>query len=83
MKLIKFEVKQATDEQYTLAEVMKSFIPKQYETDVTTLPRSKRFIGAIAAPGAGARLILGDSLKEAACTAVSIFNLCDDTNRLS
>ena len=83
VKLIKLEVKQATDEQDKLADVMKSFLPKHYQRDVATLPRSKRFIGAIAALTAGAGLILGDLLKQAACTAVSIFNLCDDTNSLS
>ena len=83
MELIKLEVKQATDEQGKLADVMKSFLPKQYQRNVATLPRSKRFIGAIAAPAAGAGLILGDPLKEAACTAVSIFKLCDDTSSLS
>ena len=62
---------------------MKSFLPKQNQRDVATLPRSKRFVGAIAALAAGAGLILGDPLKEAACTAVSIFNLCDDTSNLS
>ena len=74
MEMIKLEVKQATDEQDKLAEVMKSFLPKQYQKDVATLPRSKRFIGAIAALGAGAGLILGDPLKEAACTVVSILS---------
>ena len=49
VELIKREVKQATDEQHKLAEVMKSFLLKQYQKDVATLPRSKRFIGAIAA----------------------------------
>ena len=83
VKLIELEVKQATDEQEKLADVMKSFLPKQYQTDVATLPRSKRFIGAIAALAAGAGLILGDPLKEAACTGVSIFNLSDDTSSLS
>ena len=83
VKLIKLEVNQATYEQKKLAEVMKSFLPKQYQRDVATLPRSKRFIGAIAALAAGAGLILGDPLKEAACTAVSIFNLCNDTSSLS
>ena len=83
VELIKLEVKQATDEQGKLADVMKSFLPKQYQRNVATLPRSKRFIGAVAALAAGAGLILGDPLKEAACTAVSIFNLCDDTSRLS
>ena len=83
VELIKLEVKQATDEQGKLADVMKSFLPKQYQRNVATLPRSKRFIGAIAALAAGAGLILGDPLKEAACTAISIFNLCDDTSSLS
>ena len=81
--LIKLGVKKATDEQDKLADVMKSSLPKQYQRDVTTLPRSKRFIGAIAALGAGAGLILGDPLNEIACTAVLIFNLCDDTSSLS
>ena len=83
VELIKLEVKQATDEQGKLADVIKSFLPKQYQRNVATLPRSKRFIGAIAALAAGAGLILGDPLKETACTAVSIFNLCDDTSSLS
>ena len=83
VKLMKLEVKKATDEQEKLAEVMKSFLPDQYQRDVATFPRSKRFIGAIAALAAGARLILGDPLKEAACTAVSIFNLCNDRSSLS
>ena len=83
VNLVKLEVKQATDEQEKLAEVMKSFLPKQYQRDVATLPRSKRNIGAVAALAAGAGLILGDPLKEAACTAVSVFNLCDETSSLS
>ena len=58
VNLIKLEVKQATDEQEKLAEVMKYFLPKQYQRDVATLPRSKRFIGAVAALAAGAGLIL-------------------------
>ena len=57
--LNKPEVKQATDEQEKLAEVMKGFLPKRYQRDVATLPRSKRFIGAAAALAAGAGLILG------------------------
>ena len=60
VELIMLEVKQATDEQDKLADVMKSFLLKQYQSEVATLPRSKRFIGAIAALGAGAGLILGD-----------------------
>ena len=73
VELIKLEVKQATDEQHKLAEVTKSLLPKQYQREVATLPRWKRFLGAIAALGTSAGLILGDPLKEAACTAASIF----------
>ena len=83
VELIKLEVKQATDEQDKLVEVMKSFLPKQYQKDVATLPRSKRFTGAIAVLGAGAGLILGDPLKEAACRPVSISNLRDNMSSLS
>ena len=81
--LIKLDLKQATDEQDKLADVMKFFPSKQYQRDVATLPRSKRFIAAIAAVAAVAGLMLGDPLKEAACTAVLIFSLCDDTSSLS
>ena len=66
VELIQLEVKQATDEQNEIAEIMKSFLPKQYQKDVARLPRSKRFIGAIAAVGASAGLIIGDPLKEVA-----------------
>ena len=83
VELIKLEVKRATDEQGKLADVMKSFLPRQYQRKVATLPRSKRYFGAVAALAAGAGLIMGDPLKKAACTAVSIFNLCDDTSSLS
>ena len=41
VNLIKLEVQQAIDEQDKLADVMKSFLPKQYQRDVATLPRSK------------------------------------------
>ena len=83
VELIKLEVKRETDEQGKPADVMKSFLPKQYQRNVATLPCWKRFIGAKAALAAGAGMILGDPLKEAACTVVSIFNLCDDTKSLS
>ena len=83
VNLIKLEMNQATEELETLADVMQQFLPKKYQKNMATLPGSRRFIGAVAALGAGAGLILGDPLKEAACTAVPIFNLCDDTSSLS
>ena len=82
VNLIKLEMNQATDEQEKLPDVMQSFLPKKYQKNVATLPRSRRFIGAIAALG-GNGMILGYPLKEAACTAVSISTLSDDTSKLS
>ena len=82
VNLIKLEMNQATEEQETLADVMQSFFPKKYQKNVAMLSRSTRFIGAIAVFGAGAGLILGDPLKEAACTVVSIFNLSDAISSL-
>ena len=83
VNLINLEMNPATEEQEKLADLMKSFLPEPYQKVVATLPRSRRFLGAIAALGAGARLILAEPLEEAACTAVSDFNLCDDTSSLS
>ena len=82
VNLIRLEVKKPTVQQDELSTVMISFLPKQYQKDVATLSRSKPFMGAIALR-AGHTLILRDSLKEAACTAVCTFNLCDDTSSLS
>ena len=54
VKLIKLEMNQATEEQEKLADVMQSSLPKKYQKNVATLSRSRQFIGAIAALGAGA-----------------------------
>ena len=79
-KLIKLVVEQITDEQHKYADITKSFVPKQYQMDLAIPRCSKQFIGAINALVAG--LILGDPLKEAACTAVSIFAFGNDVSRL-
>ena len=81
--LIKFEVKQLTDERDKLVDFMKSLLSNKYQKNVATLPCSRRVIGAIAALKAGAGLILRDRLKEAACTTVSNFKLGDDTSILT
>ena len=67
----------------TSSQKSNRFFRNSYQQDLATHPCSGRFIGAINAFGPGASLILGDPLKEAACTADSIFNLCDDTRSLS
>ena len=83
VNLITCELNQATEEQETLSDVIQSFLRKNYQMNVATFPRSRQFIGAKAADGAAAGLILGDALKKYACILVSIFNLCDDRNSLS
>ena len=43
----------------------------------------RRAIGAIAAIAAGAGIVLGEPMKEAAGSALSIFNLCQNDDALS
>ena len=44
--------------------------------------RIRRLIGAVSALAAGTGFILGEPIKNAACNALSIFNLCDSTEDL-
>ena len=44
--------------------------------------RSRRAIGLIAAAVGAAGLILGDPVKDAACSALSVFSLCSDKTKL-
>ena len=44
--------------------------------------RTRRLIGAVAATAAGTGFILGEPINDAACNALSIFNLCDSTEDL-
>lgn len=81
--LIKLELRSAQTDQAGLEEVTKSFLPPLRQRAEHDKPRKKRFVGAIAAIAAGAGLVLGDPIKDAACSAVSIFNLCDDNSELS
>ena len=83
VNLIKREKNQNTKGQEKVGGVMQSFPLKKYQKNVATLPRFGRFVGAKVFLGAGAGLILGDPLKEVACTADSILDLCVDTSSLS
>ena len=58
-------------------------MPQIHRTEEASVKRTRRFIGAVAAIGAGARLIVFDPFKDAACTALSIFNMCNDNSHLS
>ena len=70
-------------DQNGFSEITKSFLPQIHRTEEASIKRTRRFVGAVAAIGAGAGLILGDSIKDAACTALSIFNMCNDNSPLS
>ena len=81
--MVKQEMSASVKDQNGLAEITKSFFPQIHRTEEASIKRTKRFIGAFGAVGAGAGLILGDPIKDAACTALSIFNMCDDNSQLS
>ena len=49
---------------------------------VNTGNRSPRAMGIITAAAGAADLILGDAVKDAACSALSIFSLCSDKTEL-
>ena len=81
--MVKQEMSASFKDQNGLSEITKSFFPQIYRTEEASIKRTRRFIGAVAAIGAGAGLILGDPIKDAACTALSIFKMCDDNSQLS
>ena len=56
-------------------------MPQIHRTEEASIKRSRRFIGAVAI-SASAGLILGDPVKDAACTALSIFNMCNENSQL-
>ena len=58
-----------------------SFLPPSIHPHAAP-SRSKRAIGLIAAAAGAAGLALGDPVKEAACSALSILNFCTDTTDL-
>ena len=62
-------------------EVASSFLPPSIAPGHGTA-RSKRAVGIIAAAAGAIGLVLGSPIKDAACSALSIFNLCTDTKDL-
>ena len=56
-------------------------MPPSIKSDYRTA-RSERAVGLIAAAAGAAGLVLGSPVKDAACSALSIFNLCTDTQEL-
>ena len=86
------EINEASSELNTLRTIAESFFPpveslgtpQQIRSIDEEAPhnRARRLIGAVAALAAGTGFILGEPIKDAACNALSIFNLCDSTEDL-
>ena len=89
---LKQEVNEAQLELNTLSDVAEPFFPPELSPGTTRRRRSmdenqphnrtRRLVGAVAALAACAGFILGEPIKNAACSAFSIFNLCDSTEDL-
>ena len=83
VNMVKLEMNASIRNQNGLSEITKSFLSEIYKTGEASVKRTIRLIGAVAAIGAGGRLILGDPIKETACLALSVFNLCNEKSQLS
>ena len=63
------------EEEKSLLDVANSFIPPGARRDQQPSGQSRRATGAIVAVAASAGLVLGEPFKNAACNALSTFNL--------
>ena len=89
---LKTEISEAQSELNTLSAIAESFvppaaslgIPRQRRSIEEDAPhnRTRQLIGAVAALAAGTGFILAETIKNVACNALSIFNLCDSTEEL-
>ena len=89
---LKTEIHEAQSELNTLSAIAGSFFPpessprtsRQRRSTAEEEPhnRTRRLIGAVAALAAGTGFILGEPIKDVACNALSIFNLCNSTEEL-
>ena len=76
------EIAGAKADRTRLVEIATSFLPQQSMLAGNTGSRSQRAIGLIPAVAGAAGLILGDPVKDAASSALSIFSLCSDNTEL-
>ena len=91
-KYLKQEVNEAQNELNALSDVAESFFPPEPSPGTTRHRRSidedephnrtRRLIAAVAALAAGTGFILGEPIKDAACNALSICNLCSSTEEM-
>ena len=91
-KHLKTAISEAQSKLNTLSAIAESFFPptaslgtprhrRSIEED-TPHNRTRRLIGAVAALAVGTGFILGEPIKDVACNALSISNLCDSTEEL-
>ena len=89
---LKAEITEAQSELKTLSAIAASFFPpiaslgtsRQRRSTAEEEPhnRTRWLIGAVAALAAGTGFNLGEPIKDVACNALSISNLCDSTEKL-
>ena len=82
LSLLETEINAAQTDEQELLRVASSFLPSSVQPKQMTDSRGRRAIGLIAAAAGAAGLVLGDPVKDAACSALSIFNLCTDNKDL-
>ena len=76
------EIVEAKTDRNRLVQTATSFLPQQPMLAGNTGSRSPRAIGLIAVAAGAAGLILEDPVKDAACSALSVFSLCSDNTEL-
>ena len=79
LTLLEQEIQDAHKDKTELLRVAKSFLPQEPQN---VDHRGKRALGLIAAAAGAAGLVFGDPVKEAACSALSIFSLCPHNKAL-
>ena len=82
LTILEKEVTESKADRNRLVEIVTSFLPQQLMLAVSTGSRSPGAIGLIAAAAGAAGLILGDPVKVAACSALSIFSFCSDNTEI-
>ena len=89
---LKSEIHEAQSELNTLSAIAESSFPptaslgtsRQRRSTVEEEPhnRTRRLIAAVEALAAGTVFILKETIKDVACNALSVFNICDSTEEL-
>ena len=90
--ILRLKFNEAKSELNTVSAIAESFFPptaslgnsrqRRSIAEEELHNRTRRLIGAVAALAAGTEFILGKPIKDVACNALSIFDLCDSTEEL-